>query len=365
MSGHSEIPKIDEIAQREINVGHFAGVVIRAVRHGKLEFERAYGYAIDIPGLREHVVPSTRFDIASLTKIFTTTAVLRLATFKKIDLDTTLCDTKLGAVYCRDRPLLAKAFAKTTPRMLLSHSSGFHYWYPFYAAKACARGGDFADALEEVFEKHPPRAVTIYSDLNFMILGKLIESATGKALDVALCDLVCNPLGLAESDYKGHGHVAASEFGNRIERKMVEETGLEFTSWRPEDKPFIGEPDDGNCHYYFGGIAGHAGIFSTVRDACGLGRLYLDPEGHFGYIDPALIAEARKDQGNARGLGFQLGELYPWGGFGHTGFTGSYLYLSAERDIAIAIFANRLHVESPTNINEFRKETTKALLEAL
>lgn len=365
MSGQSGLPKVDEIAQRHIDARHFAGASIRAVRHGKLEFEHSYGYAIDVPGRKEPTLPSTHFDIASLTKIFTTTIILRLATIKKINLDIALCDTVFGEDACRRRQHVAEAFKNVTPRMLLSHSSGFHYWYPFYASKACARGGTFADVLEEVFSKHPPRAETIYSDLNFMILGKLIESVSGTTLDAALSDYVCNPLGLAESGYKAHGHIAASEFGNRIERKMVADAGLGFSGWRPEDKPIIGEADDGNCHYYFGGTAGHAGVFSTVRDACGLGRLYLDPEGHFGYIDPGLIAEARRDQGAGRGLGFQMGELYPWGGFGHTGFTGTYLYLNAERDIAIAIFANRLHVESPVVINDFRKETAKALLEAL
>lgn len=365
MIRYSEIRKIDEIAQRYIDLRQFSGVDIRAVRHGKMEFEKSYGYAIDTPDRREALSPSTRFDIASLTKIFTTTLVLRLATINKINIEATLCDTGFGIEASKGRPRLADAFARTTPRMLLSHSSGFHYWYPFYAAKAGARGGCFADVLEEIFEKHPPRAETIYSDLNFMILGKLVECATGTTLDVALRDFVSGPLGLAESDYTAHGHVAASEFGNRIERKMVEDTGLSFNSWRSEEKPIIGEPDDGNCHYYFGGVAGHAGVFSTVRDACGLGRLYLDPEGHFGFIDPKFIADARQDQGTGRGLGFQMGELYPWAGFGHTGFTGTYLYLNSERDIAIAIFTNRLHVESPVNTNEFRKEMAKALLEAL
>ncbi|HWP67796.1 MAG TPA: serine hydrolase domain-containing protein, partial [Rectinemataceae bacterium] len=254
---------------------------------------------------------------------------------------------------------LKNALCDITIKKLLTHSSGLHYWYPFYAEK----DAEFADILELVLRRFPLRNEVIYSDLNFMILGKIIEAVTGTPLKEAIQTLVCKPLGLKDSGYHPpSGPFAATEFGNRIEMKMVEELCLSFSGWRDIDTPFTGEPDDGNCHYYFGDAAGHAGIFSTVADICRLGRLYLDSSGRGDYIEPALIADAAMDHGGNRGLGFQLGELYPRGGFGHTGFTGTYLYLNRQRDLAVAVFANRLHVGNPRNINEFRKEIVNAAI---
>jgi CubicO group peptidase (beta-lactamase class C family) len=265
----------------------------------------------------------------------------------------------------------------------MTHSSGLHYWYPFYAAKArLPEGGptcapsvteasfisgapqpDFAAILDEILTRFPLVPGVVYSDLNYILLGKLVESAAGVPLDQAFRDLVAAPLGLADTGYRpASGPFVATEFGNGIEEGMVAELDLSFGAWRGHDFPLEGQPDDGNCHYYFGDVAGHAGIFSTVRDACVLGNLYIDANSCDGFIAPDLAAEAQLDHGGGRGLGFQLGDLYPEGGFGHTGFTGTYLYLNRECGLSVAIFANRLHVEHPKNINEWRKELIGTIL---
>jgi len=350
---------MDAIAERAISRKLAAGLVIRIERGTQLIFENAYGYALVAANRHDPMATSTKFDLASLTKLFATTAALRLATLKKLVLDTALCDMAYTARMSSGHPLLEKAFSAITVRKLMTHSSGLHYWYPFYAAEI----GDFASIMESVLERFPLGGEIVYSDLNYMLLGKIVENASGFPLKAAMRDFVCGPLKLADTGYRlERGPFAATEFGNPIEKKMVEDLGLAFSGWRPDGIPFVGEADDGNCHYFFGGVAGHAGIFSTARDLCALGRLYLDPNGHNGFLSPRLVAEASKDQGGNRGLGFQLGELYPVGGFGHTGFTGTYLYLNRESQLAVAILANRLHVEAPQNINELRKEVVLAAL---
>ena len=328
------------------------------------------------------MTPASRFDLASLTKLFTTTAALRLATLGRLDLDATLSALEPTRSLVWGRPLLADAFSHITIRSLMSHSSGLHYWYPFYAAKARhpeggntgvsteaqaarpeAAGSDFAPILEEILARFPLVPGTIYSDLNYILLGKLVEAAAASPLDQAFHELVGGPLSLEHTGYRPtSGPFVATEFGNRIEEGMVAELGLSFGGWRDRMRPNEGEPDDGNCHYYFGDVSGHAGIFSTVHDACALGNLYLGFGPGSGFLDPALAMEAGRDHGGGRGLGFQLGELYPEGGFGHTGFTGTYLYLNRERGLSVAIFANRLHVEQPKNINEWRKELVGSIL---
>ena len=161
-------------------------------------------------------------------------------------------------------------------------------------------------------------------------------------------------------------------------RAALSHLDLSFEGWRDENAAIEGDADDGNCFYFFGGAAGHAGLFSTVRDACRLGALYLgeNPAADSAagsaaavkirpFIDPALIDEAARDHGGGRGLGFQLGELYPEGGFGHTGFTGTSLYLNRSRGLAIALFANRLHRQQPKNLNELRRNLALTVLESL
>ena len=365
----------DALAREALEKKLASGIVVRVEQGGIARFERAYGLALCDGARHSPMTPNVKFDIASLTKLFTTTAILRLATQGRLQLDATLCDIATTAGMREGRPRVTEAFAKITVRQLLTHSSGLHYWHPFYAGLApdaraaaaqAATAADFGDILESVLERHPLENEMIYSDLNFMLLGKMLEGVSGFPLKPAMRDFVCGPLKLADTGYKpSAGPFAATEFGNRIEKKMVADLGLSFGGWRPDDKPFLGEPDDGNCHYYFGGAAGHAGVFSTARDLCALGRLYLDPAAHAGYLSPRLAAGAIADHGGGRGLGFQLGELYPEGGCGHTGFTGTYLYLNKARNLAVAVLANRLHVESPQNINEFRKAVAEAVLAAL
>jgi CubicO group peptidase (beta-lactamase class C family) len=143
--------------------------------------------------------------------------------------------------------------------------------------------------------------------------------------------------------------------------KMVAELGLRFSGWRPLDQPIIGEADDGNCHYFFGGTAGHAGLFATAQDLCRLGSLYAG-SSVLGYLPDELLREAVTDYGNGRGLGFQFGSRYP-DGCGHTGFTGSFLYVNPDIKLSLSILTNRLHVPEPQNIDPFREAIVGATLE--
>ncbi len=319
-----------------------AGAVVRVERGGTLVYEGAQGLA----AFGEKVGTTTLFDLASLSKLFTTTAVLRLASQGLLGLDTRVSEA-LG--YGRE------GLGDITVRSLMNHSTGIHYWYPFYTR----RGDPFEAILADVLSAHPPTGLTTYSDLNFMLLGYIVERVTGKSLRDAVKELVFTPLGMKNACY---GPVrpeacAATEFGNRIETRMVADLGLSFYGWRDEDTPIRGTCDDGNCFYYFGGAAGHAGVFSDAEDLAKLGRLYLDVGS---YIDAKLLTQATTDSGKGRGLGFQFGELYPHGGFGHTGFTGTYLYINPASTLVIVLLTNRLHVPSPRNINTLRQDVAEA-----
>ena len=358
-----------DIVARAIDGRACSGAVLRVERNGDCLFHEAWGDAIRAGATVVPMNPDTIFDAASLTKLFTTTAILRLATTGSLSLDTRL-EALLPALADRFgidaalRSRLAASVGAVDVAALLSHSSGIRAWYPFYAR----RGESFETILADVLEKNPRRTVTLYSDINFMILGRLVEAVTGAHFATAMGDLVLSPLGLDRTSWKAPlGPVAATEFGNRIEEGMVADIGLSFDGWRDREAPIFGEPNDGNCHYFFGGVAGHAGLFSDARDLCRLGRLYVDRGAidGAGWIEPGLATEATMDRGAGRGLGFQTGDLYPGGGCGHTGFTGTYLYVKADAGLVVAFLANRLHVEAPGDINPLRREVAALALSLL
>lgn len=390
--GASISQQIHKLTLEAIAQQWFAGAVIRIEQDSEAAYEEAFGSALKTGLSQTPMELATKFDIASLTKLFTTTALLKLASEGQLDLEMPLISiadggvaTLLGAQEAAKKQRLTDLLENVTLRALLTHQSGIHYWYPFYAAQentevspenqdehSAGNRTDhswdtFGTILETVLARFPRQQnTTIYSDINFMLAGLAIAAVTQLPLHEAIGQLVCEPLGIEHCGYSARKNIgehalknsvdsafAATEFGNRIEMKMVEDLGLHFSGWRPLDEPIVGAPNDGNCHYFFHGVAGHAGIFATAAELCSLGNLYAAAESS-NFLSDELRREAIIDHGNGRGLGFQFGVRYSQG-CGHTGFTGTSLFVSKERHLSVSILTNRLHVPKPCDIDPFRK----------
>lgn len=323
----------DSIAQEMLDTHACTTAHLRIERWGSLLFERVYS--------EEKVQAPPLFDIASLTKLFTTTAILHLITRGLLRENTTL-----GEIF----PSYLSPYQHSSVASLLTHTSGILPWYPFYTQ----REKPFELILQEIAESHPLEHDMIYSDINFMICGKIIEHVSSLPLEKAMQDLVLSPLSLGNTTYRPEKErTIPTEFGNRIEQKMVEERNLHFDGFRPTDRAIVGECNDGNAFYYYEGVAGHAGLFSTAKDINRLLFQYVhanNPE----YISPRLIAKATVDQGMGRGYGFQMGENYPHSGIGHTGFTGTYAYLNPNQGLTLSLLTNRLNVAEPRAIQSYR-----------
>jgi len=279
------------------------------------------------------------FDIASLTKLFTTTAILRLVDTKKLFLSTPV--STLLPHLGKEASTLLSAIDIT---QLLSHHSTLPAWYPFYVHL----NDSYDKIIVKAVNRLGPSIGMCYSDLNFIILGKIIEELTQSSLSEALDTLVCSPLDLTETTFTPQkNRCVPTELGNKIEQSMVNDLNFNFDNWRRDE--IQGEVNDGNAFYYFGGVAGHAGLFSTVDDLLALGKAYVED-----FISPKLLSKVFIDYGEGRGLGWHLGELYPNGGWGHTGFTGTYLAIQRNKKSIVTILTNRLHVPTPVSINSFR-----------
>jgi CubicO group peptidase (beta-lactamase class C family) len=343
-----------------MNKGYFPGGVCQIVKDGHCLFLRSYGTASTEHDTRG-MTYSTLFDIASLTKIVTTTIILRLVTIGKLSLEQTV---KQSLSPIAANPILADYFSKVTIQDLLTHRSGLIAWYPFYSGHL-----NFYDRLRYIVSTtHVSEAGVRYSDLNFMLLGQIIQEATGLTLKQAVHQLIRQPLHMQRMDYGpvDEQDVAATEFGNRTEQRMCLERGLSFDHWRESNKAICGEVNDGNAFYFFQGAAGHAGLFADAEDVSKLGQLYINRGQCNGkhYIDPDLIELSITEQDASRGLGWEFSVIFPEG-YGHTGFTGTSLWLVPEKKLTVVTLTNRLHLEEPKNINSFRKELHETILKMI
>ena len=304
---------------------------------------QCFGVAEDLP-----VTVNTKFDLASLTKIVGTTAsllnLIELGELQVTDLACKYLDSWQGT----DK-------SEITIAELLTHQSGLAEWRPLY----------FTDNLQENVAKqiskiplsYSRNSSRRYSDLGFISLGEIVKAITKKDLPAAFAELVFNPLGMQNTSFRPvTGEVAATSLGDWYEKNMVAtnapyQVDLEvsnFPNWR-EDY-LVGQANDGNSFHRLGGIAGHAGLFSTAED------LLIFAE--------AVIANKWQAQNflsahgdPMQGLGFRnwhtptsFGEEIFWG---HTGFTGVALGISPAHQSAALLMTNRLHAQGePTPTEE-------------
>jgi CubicO group peptidase (beta-lactamase class C family) len=305
----------------------YTAAVVRVDVGGSPRFCRAYGSVCTTPGSAA-VYPDTRFDVASLTKIFVATVALWLVGRGRLTLDGPLIDIV--------PEWRATAHAAVTLRMILAHVGGFR------------SGADYRtlfDANVESFALRtplalPPGSDVLYSDLGFIALGAIMQRASGQGL----AHLVRTTLQAFGARMTTYG-VAARE------RARVPAT--ERDAWRGLVHGVVHDEKA----YLMGGVAGHAGVFADAADVARAGEWYLAAaRGRRSPLDPALariaVREAAADPVLRRGLGWALktsdenscGARMSAGTFGHTGFTGTSVWLDPERDVCVTFLTNAVHI---------------------
>jgi CubicO group peptidase (beta-lactamase class C family) len=345
---HTTLDNLSPILAEYIQGQYFSAVAVGVHQAGEAKIQTWGTTAWGGPPL----TPSHLFDLASLTKLYTTMAVLKLMHEQRFQEHTKIID-----LLPIENPKLRQNLKPIQIADLLTHHSGLPAWYPFYTR----RGEDFQTILQDLLKEHPITDTMIYSDINFMLLGLIVSETTNLCLHEAMQTLVLNPMNLTETTYHPIPSLCvATEYGNQIEKQMVHDRGLAFNGWRGETTPMQGSCNDGNAHYFFQGVSGHAGLFSSPQDVLTFGKAFLSAD--HAKLDARLYNNTIKNWGEGRGYGIQFGELYPDQGFGHTGFTGTYLYVNPKRDLVITILTNRLHTRTVRNINPIRLEIVGRLL---
>jgi uncharacterized protein YbbC (DUF1343 family)/CubicO group peptidase (beta-lactamase class C family) len=316
----------DAIAQQQI-----PGAVLIVGHDGQIVYRKAYGSRALVPG-REAMTLDTVFDCASLTKVVaTTTAIMQLWERGKF---------RMSDPVAKYLPEFAQNGKQDiTIRQLLVHYSGLPEDLDL-VKKWEGKDSAFRIAFE-VTPDRPAGSGFVYSDVNFIVLGALVERLTAEPLDAYASQHVFAPLGMTETRFRPPAswmaRVAPTEEdeNHRLLRGVVHDP----TARR------------------MGGVAGHAGVFSTGDDLARFAQALLD--GGRGVLTPATVAKMTSPQQPAsstvlRGFGWDIdsplssnrGELLPVGGYGHTGFTGTSLWIDPATKTYIILLTNAVHMNA-------------------
>lgn len=276
------------------------------------------------------VTAAVRYDLASLTKVVATLpSLLRLVAAGELDLDRPLRDyfSNIGS---GQEPSLASA----TPRQLLSHNAGLPAFSRVHTVTRDRLVALAATLQTPLLEQ--PGGNALYSDVGFMLLGALIERLSGLRLDRFAEQEVFGPLGMSETHF------------NPLEGwpRPAVYAATEHCDWR--NRLLAGEVHDENA-FAWGGVAGHAGLFGSAGDLAVYARAWLEQDERLGpadLLDDARSGHARGADGELRGLGWLLGPARLSAGrpgFGHTGFTGTSLWVNPDSRRWAVLLTNRVH----------------------
>ncbi|MBV9864957.1 MAG: serine hydrolase [Abitibacteriaceae bacterium] len=344
----------DTLVADAVAKGGVPGAVLLVAHNGSVVLRKAYGFAALRPQTRPMNL-DTVFDLASLTKVVaTTTALGQLLEAKKLDLEDPVA---------RYLPTFEQAGgdkAKITIRDLMTHASGLPAGGP-YAGKHLTTTQIIAEIAQRK-QISPPGERFLYSDFSYITLGAVVETLTGQTLDRYCHDTIFAPLGMNDTGFLP---------GPELVARCAATTAGDDT---PENRGKVHDPTAAAL----GGVAGNAGLFSTADDLARFCQMLLNGGEYAGVriLQPEtvhmLTTKHSPFVGNDRALGWDLDSGYsirgnlPPGSFGHTGFTGTSLWIDPTTHTFIILLTNVVHAQPvPRTVIRLRREVSNAVAAAL
>jgi uncharacterized protein YbbC (DUF1343 family)/CubicO group peptidase (beta-lactamase class C family) len=362
------LQRIDAVVEQAIGEKKLPGAVVLVGHGDTVVFKKAYGNRALVPS-REPMTLDTMFDLASLTKVVgTTTSVMMLVESGQIRL------TDPVASFIPEFGRYGKE--RVTVRDLLLHMSGLR---PDLDLADRWAGHDTAIKLasEETLTTAPGRRF-VYSDINYILLGDIVERVSKTPLDVFVHDHIFVPLGMRDTLYKPsaalRGRVAPTQMCVGAEAPC--EPGSTAGDGPTMLRGVVHDPTARRM----GGVAGHAGLFSTAADLAIFCRMLLGggTVGSTHILSPLSIARMTSPaspvgEPNVRGLGWDLdssysanrGELWPLGSFGHTGFTGTSLWIDPATGVYVVFLSNRVHPDGKGDVTPLRARVASIVASSL
>ncbi|MBK8466737.1 MAG: serine hydrolase [Chloracidobacterium sp.] len=360
--------QISKFLQERIDAGDFPSAVYLVAEKGEIVLRDALGFAVVEPERIETSI-DTVYDLASLTKVLVTG--LLFARFLESDSYLSLS----SPIWKLFRELKSHDKAEITVMDLVTHTSGFRAWFPFYSVFFDPKF--IPEAVKATITDLPldqsPRASVVYSDLNFLLLGyRLASMSEQNSLEDKSRKEIFSPLGLKDTFFNPPAELkmrlAASEKGNQYEqntcRELFPELRIPHSAFRTHQ--IWGEVHDGNA-YFMGGIAGHAGLFSTAEETFKIAQQFLP--NYTTLLKPETCELFRtnftKGMNEDRSFAFQLastkdstaGSKMSRESFGHLGFTGTSLWIDPVKERVFILLTNRTHNHALpfVNINSVRR----------
>lgn len=353
------LARMDQIIQASIEKKELPGAVVLVARHGRVAWRKAYGSRAVEPQ-REAMTADTIFDLASLTKIVATaTSIMILIEEGKVRLSDPaiqfIPEMKGGG---RDA---------VTIEQLLTHTAGFA---PDFDLRERWVGYD--EAMKRLYSeplRNQPGARFVYSDINYIALGEVVHRVSGQMLDEFARRNIFVPLGMNDTGFRPDARLNSRIAPTEKRRGQMnylgdtgENAGLQGDQW------LRGQVHDPTS-FRMNGVAGHAGLFSTVNDLAIFCQMILNGGVYNGVriLSPMAVAtmtrpRAIAENGSARGLGWDVatsfstnkGDLFPLGSFGHTGFTGTSMWIDPASDSFAIFLSNRVHPDGKGDVGSLR-----------
>jgi uncharacterized protein YbbC (DUF1343 family)/CubicO group peptidase (beta-lactamase class C family) len=359
------LARIDTVVTESIVNKECPGAVVLVGRHGKVVYRKAYGNRAVVPAV-EPMTLDTVFDMASLTKVVATaTSVMALVEDGKIRLQDRV------AKHIPEFASGGGARDQVTIEELLTHRAGLAADDPMAL---------YVGTPQEIFEKKyrqplvaAPGSRFLYSDVGFEVLGELVRRVSSLPLDEFAAKHVFEPLGMKETGFR-----PLSPSSSSPSKKSSSLSSLPLSRIAPTER-INGEIRRGAVHdpraYALGGVAGHAGLFSTADDLARFCAAMLKDGG--GVLSPAGVASMMRPRfygdGVLRGLGWDVGssfssnrgDLFPLGSVGHTGWTGTSMWLDLATDTFVILLTNRNHPDESGNVVPLRGKVATIVASAI
>ncbi|HWY48767.1 MAG TPA: exo-beta-N-acetylmuramidase NamZ domain-containing protein [Bryobacteraceae bacterium] len=334
---------VDEQINQAVQEGLIPGAVLLIGHDGQVVYRKAYGERSLIP-TREPMTVDTIFDAASLTKVVaTTSSVMKLFEQGKIRLDDPV--TKY-------LPEFQEGHSPITIRNLMTHFSGLRPDVDLKPAWSGYETGIHRALIDK--PAGPPGVRFVYSDINFILMGEIVRRLSGQMLSDFARANIFEPLGMKDSMFQPPASL----------RPRIAPTEIDPTAGRP----LWGVVHDDTSRY-MGGVAGHAGLFTTVDDLAKFAQMLLDRGQANGArlfspltIEKFTTPESPADQPILRGLGWDIdspyssnrGDLFPIGSFGHTGFTGTSMWMDPVSNSYVILLTNVVHPHRGKSLSSLR-----------
>jgi uncharacterized protein YbbC (DUF1343 family)/CubicO group peptidase (beta-lactamase class C family) len=355
----SRLAQMDAVIEEAIQAKRLPGAVVLAARKGSVVWQKAYGSRATDPA-REPMSVDSIFDLASLTKVVATaTSIMILVERGKVRLNDPVSQ------YIPE--LKGEGRERITIEHLLTHRSGYA---PDFDLRE--RWTSYDEAIKRLIKeplRNPPGTRFVYSDIGFIALGEVVQRASGKPLDQFARENIFAPLGMSETGFNPQSSLRSRIAPTEKRSGQMSYLGDSGTNAGTEGEIWLRGAVHDPTAYRMNGVAGHAGLFSTARDLSIYCQMILNGGQYRNVriLSPMTVAEMTRprlvtESGGTRGLGWDMntsystnrGDIFPLGSFGHTGFTGTSIWIDPASEMFVVFLSNRVHPDGKGDVAALR-----------